>query len=238
MKNIYLIFLFVFIATSCLLGQDLNIDQILEKYYQANNLDKLHKTNTIIMSGHITRQDYMPFTIYRMQPDMFKMEFDIQDITAYQVYDGKVAWMTTPWTGNTKPQLMQADAEKDIKVKADYDGVLYNYKEKKHIAELIGKEKYNDLELYKIKLTLKDSNIVHFYIDTKDFLMRKSVIKRISRGNEIEITTLYSDYRKVEEIPFSFKNENQVGDQIYSTVEIDNIEINKPITEEIFSMPE
>lgn len=238
MKSKYLLILLILFSTSSLFAQELTVDQIIEKYYQANGLDKMHKTNTIIMSGYITRQDYMPFKIYKMQPDKYKLEFDIQDITAYQVYDGETAWMTTPWTGNVKPQLMPADAAKDIKVKADYDGVLYHWKEKEHSAELIGKEKFNDLELYKIKITLKDSNVVFYYIDNKEFALQKSIITRISRGREIEITTLYSDYRFVDDIKFAFKNENLIGDQIYSTVEFDTIEINKPIDEKIFKMPE
>lgn len=237
MKSIQILFISFTLLISSAFAQELTLDQILEKHFNAMGFDKLEKTNTIIMSGYITRQDYMPIKIYKMRPDKYKMEFDIQDITAYQSYDGKTAWMTTPWTGNTQPQIMSEDASKDIKSKADYDGVLYHYKEKEHKAELIGKDTLNNQEVYKIKLTRKDGGVEFYFIDTKDFLLLKKTTTRISRGKEVEIVSLFSDYRNVQDIKFAYWNENLMGGQPYSIIEFDLIEIDKPMDEKIFSMP-
>ena len=94
------------------------------------------------MTGSITKQTAMPLKITKMRDAKYKIENDVADIYTCQSYDGQTAWeITTPWTGNSKPHIMQAEATKDIIAKADFDGVLYNRKEKGHIAELIAKEK-------------------------------------------------------------------------------------------------
>lgn len=236
-KNIFTaIFLNILITSA--FAQEQTLDKILENYYKLNGFDKLQKINTIIMTGHITKQDYMPMKIIKVRPDKYKMEFDIQDMTAYQSYDGKTAWMTAPWTGNAKPQLMQEDAAKDIKVKADFDGVIYNWKKKEHKAELIGKDSLNNIEVYKIKLTRKDGGVEYYFIDIKEYLLQKKITTRISRGQEIEVASFYSDYRDIEGIKFSFTNENFMGGQPYSTIQYDTIELNKKIDDAIFKMPE
>lgn len=236
MKNISILF-FTIIALSGK-AQELSINQVLEKYYIASGFDKLQKVNTIIMTGHITKQDYMPMKIIKMRPDKYKMEFDIQDVTAYQSYDGKIAWMTAPWTGNAKPQIMNEAAAKDIKNKSDFDGALYNLKDKKHIAELIGKESINDIEVYKIKLSLIEGGTEFYFIDSKDFLLQKKIVIRISRDKETEVTSFYSDYRDVDGIKFYFISENFMAGQPYSTIQFDTIELNKTVDEKIFKITE
>ena len=238
MKKIFLSVLFFILLTLPIVAQELTIDQVLDKYYKANGFDKMQKINTIIMSGFITRQDYMPMKIIKMRPDKYKMEFDIQDVTAYQSFDGQTGWMTAPWTGNPKPQIMQEDALKDIKIKADFDGVIYKWKEKEHKAELIGKENLNNLEVYKVKLTRKDGGIEYYFIDTKDYLLQKKLTSRMSRGKEIEVESFYTDYRDVEGIKFSFASENFMGGQPYSSIQYDTIEINKTVDDKTFKIPD
>ena len=229
----YTLFFTLFVFSG--MAQELSINQILEKYFTASGFDKLQKVNSIVMTGHISKQDYMPLKIIKVRPDKYKMEFDIQDLTAYQSYDGKIAWMTAPWTGNAKPQIMNEDAAKDIKIKSDFDGVLYNWQEKKHIAELIGKQIINNIEVYKIKLSLKEGGTEYYFINTKDFILQKKIIIRISKGKEIEVASIYSEYRDVEGIKFAFISENFMDGQPYSTIQYDTIEINTPIDETIFN---
>ena len=238
MKKIYLSVLYIVIIVLPVVSQELTIDQVLDKYYKANGFDKMQKINTIIMSGFITRQDYMPMKILKMRPDKYKMEFDIQDITAYQSYDGQTGWMTAPWTGNSKPQIMQEEAIKDVKIKADFDGAIYKWKEKEHKAELIGKENLNDKEVYKVKLTRKDGGVEYYFIDTMDYLLQKKLTTRMSRGKEIEVESFYTDYRDVEGIKFAFANENLMGGQPYSSIQYETIEVNKTVDEKTFKMPE
>ena len=102
-------------------AQELNLNEILNRYYKASGIDKWQNVSSVIMTGTITQNDIMPVKIIRMRPDKYFMEFDVADLTAYQVYDGKTAWMTTPWTGNPKPQVMPPDRANEFKSRADFD---------------------------------------------------------------------------------------------------------------------
>jgi hypothetical protein len=159
MKKAALIIGILSLTGSSVFSQEMKLDEILDKYYKAGGLDKLQKVQTITMTGTMVQQDAMPVKIIKMRPDKYLMEFDVADITAYQAYDGKTAWMTAPWTGNPKPQVMPEDRVKDLKPRTDFDGLLFNWQAKGHKAELVGNDSLIDNLAYKIKLTRNDGGI-------------------------------------------------------------------------------
>jgi hypothetical protein len=167
-RKIGIIIIFMVSALNfAILGQ--NPDKILKDYYKANGFDKLLKVKTIVMTGTITRNDLMPIKITKMRPDKFRMDFELADLAAIQAYDGKIGWSTAPWTGNPKPAIMDEDALKDVKNRSDFEGLLYNYKEKGHQFKLIGKDTINKQEVTKIELIRKDGGIEYYFIDNKNF---------------------------------------------------------------------
>ncbi len=219
-------------------AQQSNPDKMLKNYYKVNGLDKLQKVKTIIMTGTITRNDLMPIKITKMRPDKYRMDFELADLAAIQAYDGKIGWSTAPWTGNSKPTLMDEDALKDVKNRADFEGLLFNYKEKGHQVKLIGKYTINRLEVTKIELTRKDGGIEYYFIDNKNHQLLKRTYKRIIREKEVEMETIFSDYRMVDGISFAFVNETIMAGQRYSLIEFEKIEINVEVSEKIFGLPE
>ena len=218
-------------------AQDLSLSDILVKHYQAMGLKNLQSVKTIIMTGTMIQQDAMPVKIFRMRPDQYLMEFDIQDITSYQGFDGQNAWWTTPWTGNPKPQLMPDDRAKDLKTKANFDGLLYNWKEKGHLVELIGRDTVEKLPAYRLKVTKKGGGVEFFFIDTIQFLIQKRMYNRIVRSQEVTMENYYRDYRLVQGVMFSFTQDTHYGGQPYNSLQFDTIELNKPIDGTIFHMP-
>jgi hypothetical protein len=219
-------------------AQDLSLDKILVNYYQANGFDKLQKVKTIVMTGTITRNDLMPLKITKMRPDKYRIDFELADLEAVQAYDGKTGWSIAPWTGNPKVTSMDEETLKDIKVKADFDGILYKWKEKGHLIELVGKVTVVNNEAYKIKLTRKDGGIEYYFIDIKDFSLLKRTYKRNVGGQEIEMAIYFRDYRKVDGISLSFINETTMDGQTYSLIEFEKIELNLPVDEKIFNIPQ
>jgi len=232
------IFFFAIVIIFSISGyaQELNLDQILDKYYKAMALDKFQKINTVLMSGTTIQNDAMPLKVYKMRPDFFLMEFDVQDITAYQAYDGKTGWMTAPWTGNNAPQIMNEDRLKDVKNRADFDGLLYNFKQKGHSLYLNGTEKIENKEAYKIKIIRKDGGSEFLYIDKENFYIIKRLSYRNIRGQEITVETYYSEYKIIEGIPFAFSTTTYFGGQLYSSSQYDSIQLNAEIDTHIFQM--
>ena len=237
MKRILTIGCVLVFCSVLIKAQDLKMEEILEKYYKANGFDKLQKIQTIVMKGSLVQQDIMPVKIVKMRPDKYLMEFDVADITAYQGYDGKTAWMTTPWTGNPKPQIMPEERAKDIKNRADFEGLLYNWQAKGHIAELAGMDSVEKSPAYKIKLIRKDGGIEYLLIDTKSFLLQKRLSSRMMRGKEVQVENFFHDYRAVDGIMFPFVIDGSIDGQPYSSNQYETIELDKPVDAKLFEMP-
>jgi hypothetical protein len=237
MKRIFIFIGILFSFSAMNKAQDLKLDEILENYFKTNGFDKMLKVQTIIMKGMLVQQDAMPLKIVKMRPDKYLMEFDVQDITAYQAYDGKTAWMTTPWTANPKPQIMPEDRAKDIKNRADFDGLLFDWTAKGHSAELAGMDSVAKLPVYKIKLTRKDGGIEYYFIDTKSYMLQKRIYYRIVRGKEAEIANFFRDYRPIDGIQFPFVIDATMDGQPYSSIQYETIELNVQVDNKMFEMP-
>jgi hypothetical protein len=237
MKRILIIGCVLVFSSVMIKAQEMKLDEILDNYFKVNGFDKMHKVQTIIMKGSLVQQDIMPLKIIRMRPDKFLMEFDVQDITAYQAYDGKTAWMTTPWTGNPKPQIMPEDRARDIKNRADFDGLIVDWKVKGHNAEQAGMDSISNSPAYKIRLTRKDGGIEYYFIDARSFLLQKRISYRMMRGKEVEIENYFHDYRAIEGIMFPFVIDASIDGQPYSSNQFETIELNKPVDETMFEMP-
>lgn len=239
MKKLFILVGVLLIAASTINAQELTLEQVLDKYYQANGFDKLQNVKTIIMTGSITNWVVMPTKVYKARPNKYRLERDVNDITGLTVYDGQTGWTTAPWTKNPNPQIVPEQGIVDLKIQSDFDGLFYNWKDKGYNLELVGLEKLGDSDVYRIKFTRSD-NIVEFYlIDSKSFLLIKKVGVRNIRGKDFKIDFTFSDYRKVEGVmfPFSILNasENQPAP---AETQYESIEVNNPIDEKLFVMPQ
>ncbi len=239
MKKLFILVGVLIIAASTINAQELTLEQVLDKYYQANGFDKLQNVKTIIMTGSITNWVVMPTKVYKARPNKYRMERDVNDITGLTVYDGQTGWTTAPWTKNPNPQIVPEQGLVDLKIQADFDGLFYNWKDKGHKLELVGLEKLVDSDVYRIKFTRSD-NLVDFYlIDSKTFLIQKKVGVRNVRGKDYKIDITFSDYRNVEGVmfPFSILNASE-GQPAPAETQYETIEVNKPIDDKLFVMPQ
>jgi hypothetical protein len=191
----------------------------------------------MVMTGTMTQQDLMPVKITRMRPAYFLMEFDIQDITAYQAYDGTEAWMTAPWTGNPKPQAMPPDRARDLRSRADFDGPLVQWKEKGHHLTLEENDTIEGQPVYTIKVTRADSGVEFYSLDKQTWMIARRMYSRVIRGQEVPIEIYFRDYRTVEGVTFPFEQETRIGGQPYNALHIDAIELNVAIDPAIFRFP-
>ena len=237
MKKILSVTFAILMIFSVAGAQELALNDILSKYYKAMGIENLRKVNTVIMKGTMIQQDAMPVKIVKMRPDRFLMEFDIQDITAYQAYDGQTAWWTTPWTGNPKPQVMPDDRAKDMRSKADFEGLLFDWKIKGYTVELVGRDTVEKSPVYKLKITKKDGGVEFLFIDATKFIVQKRMYNRMVRGQDVTMEIYFRDYRLVQGILFPFTQDTHFGGQPYNSLQLDTIELDKPVDTQIFRMP-
>ena len=216
-------------------------DEIIAKNIQARGgAEKLKGVQSVKTTVTMTMGPGMELagTMIQKRPMLARMEFSLQGMTAVQAYDGKDAWQIMPFMGKKDPELMSADEAKETEEMADVDGPLVDYKSKGHQVELLGKEKIEGTDAYKLKLTLKNGDVQTIYIDADSFLQIKEMDKRTIRGTETETETSIGDYKEVNGILFPFAVENAVkGTDQKQKITISKIELNVPVDDSIFKMP-
>jgi outer membrane lipoprotein-sorting protein len=216
------------------------VDEIIAKSFEARGgLAKLKAVQSVRMTGKMTMGPGLeaPVTIEMKRPRNARMEFTIQGSTGVQAFDGKQAWGINPM-GSRQPEPIPAEMAKDIDEQADIDGPLVDYKAKGNTVELVGKEKVEGSDAYKIKLTRKDGDVEYWYFDAETYIPVKVEAKRTVRGSEIEGETTLGDYKEAGGFlwPYSFQS-GAKGRPEKQTLVIDKIEINPAIDDAQFKMP-
>jgi outer membrane lipoprotein-sorting protein len=224
---------------SALLAQ--TADEIIAKNAEARGgLAKIKAVKSVKMSGKMTVGPGLeaPIVVTLKRPDQMRMEFTFQGLTAVRAYDGKSGWAIVPFTGKKDPEALSADDLKEMDEQADMDGPLVDYKSKSHKVELLGKEKIEGTDAYKLKLTRKNGDIDIIYLDADSLLEIKEEGKRTVRGSEREFESSIGDYREVEGLMFPFAIESgQKGSPEKQKITVEKMELNTPVDDASFKMP-
>jgi outer membrane lipoprotein-sorting protein len=237
-KSVLMIITLVSLLSFSGMTQEMNLDEVLAKYYQTIGMDAVKEWKTLTMAGKSTAQGMeFPITMVMKRPGKLRMEVEIQGNKMIQIVDGNQGWSVVPWSGSTDPQDMTADELNGMKEQADFEGSLYNWKEKGHKVELIGKEDLEGSSVYKIKVILADGNIETYYIDAENFVPVKVASVTKIQGNETESETFPSNYKEVYGAMMPFTIENKFKGQTVSHVVMDKYEINKEVSDSLFLKP-
>jgi hypothetical protein len=220
------------------LGQ--SVDDVIAMATEARGgLEKMRAVQSVRMKGKATMGPGLeaPITIEMKRPRSARMEFTIQGMTGVQAYDGQKAWGISPM-GSRQPEPMPAEMAKDLDNQADIDGPLVDYKAKGHQVELVGKEKLEGRDAWKLKLTLKSGDVRHVYIDALSHLEIRNESRRTIRGTEVELENTIGDYKEVGGVlwPHSIHS-GAKGRPEKQTFVFESIEVNPAIEDGRFKMP-
>jgi outer membrane lipoprotein-sorting protein len=222
-------------------AQAQNVDELIAKNVQARGgLAKMKAVSTLRLTGKMSVGPGMeaPVTLELKRPNRMRMEFLFQGMAGIQAYDGSAGWQISPFGGKKDPEPMSPEDLKDAQEQADMDGPLVDYKEKGHTVELMGKDKVEGSDAYKLKVTLKNGDIQFIYLDTDSFLEIKDESKRTVRGSEIETETTLGDYKEVNGLLFPFSIQSGAkGHPEKQNITVDKIEVNAAVDDARFKMP-
>jgi outer membrane lipoprotein-sorting protein len=218
------------------------VDELIAKNVEARGgLEKLKSVKAIRMTGKMTMGPGMeaPISLELKRPNSIRMEFTFQGNVGVQAFDGKNGWAINPFSGKKDAEPLSADDLKEIEEQADLDGPLVDYKAKGHAAELVGKEKIEGSDAYKLKITLKGGDVRYHYLDADSYLTIKEESKRMVRGSEMEVESTVGDYKEVGGllIPHSIQN-GAKGQPQKQNIIVENVELNPPLEDSRFKMPE
>ena len=95
---------------------------------------------------------------------------------------------------------------------------------------MAGTEKIDGKDAYKLKVVQNGKNVFYF-IDAVSNLIVKTASKTNVQGNDMEVETSFSDYKKnADGYLFAYTNVTTQG-----TISFDKISTNIPVDEKIFS---
>ncbi|HHS12417.1 MAG TPA: hypothetical protein ENN03_01470 [bacterium] len=217
-------------------------DEVVAKYIEAHGgYETLKAVNSMKITGAqaVPMQGLeLPFTVFLKRPNKMYMEATFQGMSFITAFDGESGWTINPFMGDPAPQPMTESEQEQIKVEADIDGVLMDYKEKGHQIEVLGKEDLEGTEVIKLRVTLKNDNIQTWYLDADYFIELRVDSKTSQMGQEMDISTTFSDFKEVEGMMMPFSMEARTNGTVIFTRKLETIEINPELDDVKFRMPE
>ena len=218
------------------------VDEVIAKHVEARGgLDKIKAVQSMKMTGKMTVGPGIeaPISLEMKRPASVRLDITFQGNMGTQAYDGKTGWGISPMSAKKDPEPMSAEDIKDMEEQGDMDGPLVDTKAKGHTVELMGKEKVEGSDAYKLKVTLKTGDLRYVYIDADSYLELKTEAKRTVRGSEVETESVSSDYKEVGGLilPYTIQ-QGAKGQPQKQTITVDKIELNLPIDDARFKMPE
>jgi hypothetical protein len=214
-------------------------DELVAKNLQARGgVDKIKAVNTVKMSGKAYVGISAGVAQTQKRANMIRQDFTIQGMTEIQAYDGSVGWQISPFEGRKDAQLLGEDDMRELVESADIDGPLVDYQAKGNKVEYLGHDEVDGDDAYKLKITLKNGDILYYYLDPDTYLEIKTEKQQFIRGNVKETQQLLGSYKQVEGVYYPYAIESgQKGSGRLARVTFDSIEVNKPVEDSYFKMP-
>lgn len=213
------------------------VDEIVEKHVAAmGGLDKLNAVSTLVTERSLAVQGMeIPTKTTLVVGKSLRSESTVMGNSMVQVVADSKGWMIRPTMmgGTGEPEDMPADQLKQTTSQLDPFGGLVNYKDKGNTVELIGKEKQDKKDVYHLKLTSKDGQVIDEFLDANTYLITK--VKANMNGQDGEIN--FSDYKDYEGIKFASSMDitnPQMGVMTFIT---NKVTINSKVDDSLFKKP-
>jgi hypothetical protein len=234
---------FVLAAVSCLsaFACSQTAEELINKNIQAKGgIEKIKSANTRRMTGRLktARGRIAVFRQTNARPDLVRQTVTLQGMTAIQAYDGSTGWQTQPFRGRKDPELMGEDTVRDLLLDSDFDGPLVDYVKKGNQIEYLGHDLVDGDDALRLRVTLKNGDIIYYYLDPDTYLEIRKEIRQFVRGSVRERVVDVGSYKPVNGVmyPFSISEgtRNNPGAQ---TTTIATIEVNVPVPDSDFALP-
>jgi len=232
MKNIVLFGTLILLLVFAQFAQAQTADDVVNKYIDAlGGKAKLSTLNSVRFSGNMSIQgNDIAITITKLHMKGMRMDISVMGTENYQIITPGKGISFMPVQGMAAPTDMPEEQAKAAQSQLDIQSALLDYKDKGTSVELLGKEKVDGADHYKLKVTFKNGIFTTYYINADSYRLNKTVSKRNINGEEMEIETSFSNYKQVDGFWFAFTNTSSVqGETNY-----DKIETNIPVDESIF----
>lgn len=204
------------------------VDDIVKKHVEAiGGADKWKKISSLKFSGDFVSVEGAKvfFTYYVADGTAIRKEYTYASnpsATAYVVVTRTDGWALIPQPGlKARNEMIPPGSVQKLRYSLLAQDPLVNYKSKGSKVELLGKEKINDKQCYKLQIAFKGDTGVYrqiMFIDTNTYLNMQTSIVTEDGENEL---IHYNDFKTTEEgLVFPMMFNEGAGPQYISKIEV------------------
>lgn len=234
MKKIF--FLIAAIATISVHAQ--TADEVIQKF--SDNLGGLEATNKITsakLTGTLNVQGMeLPVTTQILNGKGLRVDVDAMGQSVVNVYYNGAGWKINPFAGAPDVTDVTGSELAEFKSQASLASPLMDYKARGYEVKMAGEEDVDGVKTFKLILNNKDEGKeTTYFISSKDYSLVKSISSREIQGQEVEVSTYYSDYKEFGGLKISMTKRLEIDGQEFQSVVLSSVEINVPVDEKIFA---
>lgn len=215
-------------------------DELIQKNTQAKGgMEKIKAIKSLRMAGRLEAGGFRAQIGQESKvPSSWRQTFTIQGMTQIEAYDGSTGWRISPFEGRKDPELMGEAELRDAVEAADFYGPLIDYKDKGNAVEYLGVAQVDGDDAYRLKVTLKNGDILNYYFDPDTFLEIRIERQQFILGSVRERVTDLGAYKKVAGVyfPFSIESGPKQNPNARARVTIDKVDANVAIPDSDFKM--
>lgn len=187
-----------------------------------------------------TQQVQLPFRLEMKRPRKSRLEIDFAGKTAVQVYDGQNGWKLRPYLNRDDAEPFTAEETKSEEAKADLEPPLVDYAAKGSQVALEAMEQVDGRNAYKVKLTLKNGDVQHIWIDAQSYLdVKVEGLPRRMDGKMRSVWIYQRDFRAVQGVmvPYLYETTNEGNPRAHRMV-IESVAVNRTLDDARFTKPQ
>jgi hypothetical protein len=226
-------------CAACLSAQ--TAEELVAKNLQARGgLEKLKALHSLRMTGKLQQGSFTAHLgLDTVAPDLLRQTFTIMGMTGILAYDGSSGWRIMPFAGRKDPELLGDDDLRGVIEDADFYGPLVDAAAKGNTIEYLGHDTVDGDDAFRLKVTLKNGDIIYYYLDPETFLEIRTEKLQFIHGSVRESYSEMGSYKLVNGVyfPFAMEAGNPRNPGETAKVTIDMIEANVPVDPAEFKMP-
>ena len=250
-RFIFLVFGLISVTASAAVSPDpvptgkLSAAQIVDRNVAARGgLQAWRAVSTLTLSGRMEaggkKNSELPFVMRMKRSHMSRLEIRFQEQTAVQVYDGQQGWKVRPFLGRDEAEPFTPTEAKAAAAWEELDGPLVDYARKGTKLELLGTETVEGHNTYKLKLTMKNGDVRHIWVDAASFLERKMDGEPRKMDGKIRNVAIYfRDYKTENGLTVPRVLETMVEkDKLSHKMTIEHVVVNQSMDGALFAKPQ
>jgi len=176
-------------------------DEVIAKHIAAiGGADNWKKVNSMKMEGILQVQGAeVNVVVTVLHGKGMRQDISVMGMTGYEIVTPTEGWDFMPFQGQAEPEAKTAEELAEAQDNLDAQGELIDYAAKGHKVELLEMEDVEGTKCYKLKVTKKGGSVTTLYFDPKSYYIIQSKSVQKANGQEMEVTTSFSNYEKLPE---------------------------------------